>query len=1132
MIAIAPDPAHTHLSLLFDQTVEAIQLAAQSENYVVDRYWLPWDLGPKTDWADYDSVQSASQDQKEKEEQPGLLLFRWNGKQEKPEGKQKKPEKGKQKKLEKGQTRTAPVLYVFLVSDTSTVGINGRQFNKAVRYVGEVCAKNSGSSGGCAGSDTIHIMGPTFSGSLASLRRLADARSPQKFTAYSGTVSSLCAQDNQRLLANQELRGKALSLCGSGPAYEQEDTLTFKSFVTSTEVALEQLVTVLIQDRDIKCDGTPQVAILSEAATTYGAVSKPAGGNQQDCYTKFYYPREIASLRNASPAAPSPGPASANNPGAASPYLSLNLADQTNRSDEPPDFSSVQGPLSKEAVLMNYAAEMRRNHYKYIGITGTNILDVLFLATFLRSAVPDARLFLLNSDLLLERDLDNAPYIGTLAVTTYPLILRNLDWSSRRQGLTRLPFPDQVEEGQYNASLLTIAEITPPEMRSSAAPLECGDPPCPRALPMWLTAVGTGGYWPIQTLEASGSKDPLERSDFSGAWTIIAVFLWALGVLHCGVLLRAWPFSATFRDFSLLGAQPGQRLFFIHTASASLVLALVMTAMPAWRSSLQPLLGTILGWMIVGVLATCALLQINYLLRWREERREPETASGKEVVLQVFSFVAVWTVAAALIGAWTTLFAGGSSDYAVFFAYRAVHLATGLSPLTPMLPLLAAVYLWALGEVWRLRFNDQVRPRLNPSDAPDNPKLDKLRPGVRREQPIARSISDYLLNPAYSVCFLIILAAWFFFFDPRHAFDLFERPAFGWLYECLFYIVVAMILSSGFRMAQIWLELKKLLLEINRSLLRFTFSQLKETGWSPIWRQGSEDAEWGYMVRSLEVVRQLGQDKSDSTASLKDGEAVIATTVGAIRETRDKLQSKAVFLPAFRASLEYLGLVKPENRVVDDYRSLQKDIHKIQDSLADTLGKALDILQISWRTRNPEPKAAADSQASSHPVVVYCCEKQSQDERRVVAYRYEEDSEPEKERQKLLEKYVALRYVAFIRAVLGRIRLILIFLAISFTLLLVSLNVYSFEPHQALIWSITAIFGVIGLISLLVLMQVHRDPILSNITGTEPNELGLSFYVRIVSLGALPLLTLMSTHFPAIGRSLVSFLQPGLEALK
>jgi hypothetical protein len=63
-------------------------------------------------------------------------------------------------------------------------------------------------------------------------------------------------------------------------------------------------------------------------------------------------------------------------------------------------------------------------------------------------------------------------------------------------------------------------------------------------------------------------------------------------------------------------------------------------------------------------------------------------------------------------------------------------------------------------------------------------------------------------------------------------------------------------------------------------------------------------------------------------------------------------------------------------------------------------------------------------------------------------------------------------------------------------------------------------------------MQLHRDPILSRVTGTTGNTLDIHFYLRIVAVGALPLLTLLATHFPSIGHYLLSFLRPSLEALK
>src|SRR5215471_4079364 len=44
IIATLPDPLHTHFSLSFDRSVEAIQQAAQDEDYDYDSSWLPWEV--------------------------------------------------------------------------------------------------------------------------------------------------------------------------------------------------------------------------------------------------------------------------------------------------------------------------------------------------------------------------------------------------------------------------------------------------------------------------------------------------------------------------------------------------------------------------------------------------------------------------------------------------------------------------------------------------------------------------------------------------------------------------------------------------------------------------------------------------------------------------------------------------------------------------------------------------------------------------------------------------------------------------------------------------------------------------------------------------------------------------------
>ncbi|MBV8113281.1 MAG: hypothetical protein JO300_00965, partial [Silvibacterium sp.] len=62
--------------------------------------------------------------------------------------------------------------------------------------------------------------------------------------------------------------------------------------------------------------------------------------------------------------------------------------------------------------------------------------------------------------------------------------------------------------------------------------------------------------------------------------------------------------------------------------------------------------------------------------------------------------------------------------------------------------------------------------------------------------------------------------------------------------------------------------------------------------------------------------------------------------------------------------------------------------------------------------------------------------------------------------------------------------------------------------------------------------QMHRDPILSRITHTKPNELGMEFYARIIAFGAVPVLTWVAYQFPGVGSTIFKFLQPGLEVVK
>lgn len=1216
MIAVVPDPVHTHLALVFDRSVEALQIAAESSNYVVDRYWLPWQTEPKGEWTDYASYQNAARDEFARLQQPGLLIFRYNGEigpKELADPRLNQTANAGAKVAGPSALQRATLLYVFLVADTSTAGIDGTQFSKAIEYVKQICD----SPGGCttvpavtaAGSPTeakverrIQIMGPMFSGSLASLRELT-RNAGARFTAYSGTVSSICAVQNQHLdngdpdLCHQPAAGTDLI-----------SWVDFRTFVADSEHSVQRFIQFLKDKKEIKCEaGKPEVAILAEAATTYGAAQRSAvrqrvrdddhrAGTPEDggpgtlsnagCSTGFSYPREISSLRNAYNAAASVSSTSGKTADSSRPYLSFTLADQQSNSDEPQDYSGQQGPLSKEAVLMKTAAELRNQKYKYIGIAGTNVLDVLFLGNFLRAAYPDARLFVIGSDLLFERELDNASFIGTLSVSTYPLISRNVDWM-RASGFDRLPFSDQYEEGQYNATIHLLHRIIPGHslkpyemLRPFAAPSSGAA----ARLPVWLTVVGTGGYWPVKMLDSEKEPQPppvLAPKDFSLGWTILEFLLCVLALVHAGVLLTASPVSPRLRDFSMVAALPGQRLFLIHAASAILAFTVAMMAMPAWCFNGEE--NGAVGWIaymaeaaIAFLLITCALLDFTYLVRWFREKeargkREKEIQEsscelpvGIKVSFWIVSHLMVWSVALCLGLAWSGIFDHDGSLYGFFFAYRAVHMASGVSPATPMLPLLASGYLWSIFEIWRLRFNDQLRPRLNPAAESGIAPAALLAGGIR-EQAVSDALRRYMLGTKYTVSFLLVFGLWLVFFQPSHPFHLFEVSGFGRIYEIFFCTVVLMLLSAGFRFGQVWAALHRLLNEMERSMVRFTFRRLNHSDWSPIWRQGGEEPEWVNMARSIEVLARMQDSGKDDSTYLPNSIVKVTSTAEKIRESYIGLQKRRLIQNWLKDCACWLGWhwralwakagaddakrASEEKKrawgelcdssacfgnINDEVRSVAEGFAGLQGELANALNEILHALPERWKTLHCKPE---DDMPSKKDVEVADAVQEAV--QKIARNICDDTGDPIKEEEKRqleqvsrMEAFVAWRYEGFIRSVLGHMKQLLIFMAISFSLLLISLNLYAFEPHQSLIWSLTVIFFVLGLLTIVGLMQIHRDPILSRMSGTQPNDLGLEFYVRIVSLGAGPLIALLATHFPAIGRTLTSLLQPGLEALK
>ena len=132
----------------------------------------------------------------------------------------------------------------------------------------------------------------------------------------------------------------------------------------------------------------------------------------------------------------------------------------------------------------------------------------------------------------------------------------------------------------------------------------------------------------------------------------------------------------------------------------------------------------------------------------------------------------------------------------------------------------------------------------------------------------------------------------------------------------------------------------------------------------------------------------------------------------------------------------------------------------------------------------------------------------------------------------LAEELLAIRYVSLIRAVLANMRYLMMFVSSSFVLAIVAWNSYPFQPRQQVDWIFTGLLLVLGSGIVWVFAQMYRNPILSRVTETKANELGVEFYMRIVSFGIVPLFTWLAYQFPDIGSVIFKLFQPGVQVMK
>jgi hypothetical protein len=1212
VIAIVPDPLHTHFSLSFDRLVEAIQQGAQDEGYLYDSSWMPWETEKPTllELKDQDTADDRT---KAREDQPGILLFR-----KRPEGNGDPPTAYSGEPYRDG-------LAVFVVGEEPTSGIHKRQFENAARWINALQPAEKGK---------VKILGPTFSGSLPSLAQSLDEDlSPaipkrgeepaNPLAIYSGGITS------ESGVAWFKDRMKA-----------RFPALQFRSFQESdTQLLKDYRLYLAHQGFEMR-----RLAIVSEDETAFGefddeansAVCKPAekegksaleeeqprtGDSKPASRTDkwigpacLFYPRDISALRAEYQKQSIFGGGSGDKAAEAGRHtLSTDLADPGDEDhDTVRSYSGNKTALSEEASLQQIVSVLRAHESEYIVLRSSNPLDQLFLSHFLRVTYPQGRVVIEGSDLLLRREGEAATLSGIMTLTTYPLLPWESHWASLNIEASRHAhrvFTQDLAEGTYVASRFLLhtptaeqkkilaqgggcvaTEQNPSATRDFFLPPNClglqlseyappfwSKPYCAnnakdcdpqiasRRPPTWLSVLGRDGFWPVAALprtdeansggtaagtatDATGeiaytpptlserTADALSawrylfrlknsEADYAGwpEWPpmplnmkvfLLLMLLWAIFHLQCCALPSLMVKPAHRAYFVRVPAGHHLALIVLGSVFLALVPVFIEWGYGAMSANGEPVRDADAYRLLLSVvwLMGGAAIALNAWIEFPPRQHPKWTAKCFEACKPVAWYVGVTWFAYCLVD--FSLGEGMTQANRIPTYWRSINLTNGVSPLVPLIALAGGLYMWFWYSLQGLAFFNEDSPllptRFQLEIAAKDGNLKTLRMFSREEagMPLDRACRPFAKE--FWLAAVIIFPALLLIGDLVASdvpFRSLGSKDFSRFFGIGMAVVATLMLANAWQLLRVWLNLRQLLVFLDRLHLRRTMKALNGYSWGSVWGMGGRilDIRYKLLSRQMECLTHL----QNSLRDCKNAEA--PAWMSQLKETQ---QVRGNFAKWFS----------------DSWRdSKERDLShffQVQRSIAKTAGVVMaQVLVPYWRLEDTsliQKLQKSDDDAKENAKGGEAAG--NGDDHGIGA-------EPPNYIRNA-EELVCLVYLGFIQNILGRMRTIVMQMAWLFVAAAVAVASYPFDPRSQVSGSMIVLFLTLATVIAAVYAQMHRDSTLSLVTDTKPGELGVDFWFKLIGFGAGPILGLLATIFPELPGSLFSWLQPGLDSIK
>jgi hypothetical protein len=743
-------------------------------------------------------------------------------------------------------------------------------------------------------------------------------------------------------------------------------------------------------------------------------------------------------------------------------------------------------------TIANILATIAREQCRYVGVIASDARDKLFLIRLIREYCPDVHVFVTDADQLLLHPDYQYHMRGVIVGSTYPLLAPNQRWVNPKS-TERILFASVGAQGSYNAALMhmglhkDLLEYAPPRFASQDS--NDSESKSLRRPPIWISVVspnGTmvplqvfteyddAGYVRLNPIPAdTGRQAPLS---YPGAMLPIGIgmLLFWIYLVWQALVARSsrmfWAPAAATGEFSLPQLCYRNLLLGSQAILAVTLLAIVATHghvnhyQAWWMKTLTIATATLLAGFLLGMVKPLCWppSRVKQFANWLK----PGRMSGGRLELWIWAFVNVLLVL--LIVGFASLFLsrfwmyGGETRRTLFFV-RAVDLASGLSPLTPLFFMCLGFSAWAYFQLKRANQVDRYAvPPPFPAGAGEHPgdgtfaRISELDHSVQdevRHESIA-------LRHSKAMAFMIIglfgagLAMWL------QALPTIE----GWSWDAFFFLgfagLFALSLTTLIRLVFLWQRTKRLLEAVAMVPMMRAFARLpnkiSEVFGKYLFTQRPRLEHLQLPIHQLRLLGDAAAQDSEAPKELEE--------LGRMAEGLDRRLQEGL---------------KP-----DGSRSAARKIERdLRGKLSAVSATCLSVLAPRWQNL---------------PVEDAYGQGEKKDDKA------KSDTKPEPLWVQQAENVVATQIILYVSQFFAQLRGLVVAAMVCTSLLLLSATSYPFHPERLLLLALMGLSAA-GIASVIyVLFDMNRDEIVSRIFKTAPGKFSFdsgvigSFFTYIV----------------------------------